>query len=478
MKKSILFLLALTSVSRAQLSNVSWTTPNPAGGREARATYTTTGAAVLDSVQIAINFASLGAGGCDIYYSRSAQRFSVWSDATSSWIGSQPVGGADIEGEQCIFRTSTASVSTNGTTIGVTATIFFKNNFRGTNQVYISNSETQGFSSSLGDMTAFPPTNNPPVGVDATQTAAGGTGGRFTFHASDDNGFGYISQMMLQVGTPSVSGCMFMYYPIQNVISIMNDAGTNWVQYATLGNGTGLGAEVANSQCAVDVAGATKAGSGNDLRVTLPIQFRQPGYAGVQNLRILSLFDRANLRQDYFTQSFGTFTVGGTASLSAASASFGFAGDTKTVDVAAGSGVGWVAVPRGVNPGDPYPTWVHALSGGSGVGNGVLQYSVDANAGAARTGAIAVGGAVLTITQDGAAGATVSSMLGPTWTVPVPVAGTPREAQFRFTTKGTSGPVDTMQVIVNWGIAQQGGCVIYFSKTNNGMQLWSDAVGN
>ena len=348
----------------------------------------------------------------------------------------------------------------------------------GTNQVYIANSETLSFSPSLGDMTAFQPNGHPPVGVDVTQSAAGGTGGRFTFHASDDNGFGYIAQMMLQVGNPSVNGCMFMYYPTQNFIQIFNDAGTNWVDYATLGNGTGPGATVANSQCALDVAGATKTGSGNDLRVTLPIAF-MPGYAGTQNLRILSLIDRANMRQDYFTQSWGTFLAGGTVSLSSAGESFGFGGGTKTVNVSAGSGVGWVALSQAVAGANvPYPTWLHVLSGGSGVGNGVLEYSVAANSGAARTATIVVAGAVLTITQDGAGSGTVSSMAGPTWTVPVPVAGTPREAQFVFTTKGTTGPVDSMQVLVNWGVAQQGGCVIYFSKTNNGMQLWNDAVGS
>ena len=43
--------------------------------------------------------------------------------------------------------------------------------------------------------------------------------------------------------------------------------------------------------------------------------------------------------------------------------------------------------------------WVHIQSGGSGNGNGTVNYALDANAGAPRVGTIAVGGQALTIYQ-------------------------------------------------------------------------------
>ncbi len=54
-------------------------------------------------------------------------------------------------------------------------------------------------------------------------------------------------------------------------------------------------------------------------------------------------------------------------------------------------------------------TWIHITSGGSGSGNSTVQYTVDANAGAARTGVLTIAGQTFSVIQDGqAAGLTLS----------------------------------------------------------------------
>jgi serine protease AprX len=80
------------------------------------------------------------------------------------------------------------------------------------------------------------------------------------------------------------------------------------------------------------------------------------------------------------------------ASISPTSQTFGSGGSTGAVNVAAPAGVGWQTF---VND-----SWITVTSGGSGTGNGTVNYSVAANAGAARTGTMIVAGRIFTITQE------------------------------------------------------------------------------
>ncbi len=80
------------------------------------------------------------------------------------------------------------------------------------------------------------------------------------------------------------------------------------------------------------------------------------------------------------------------ASISPASANFGGGGGGGAVNVTAPAGVGWQTF---VND-----SWITVTSGGSGSGNGTVNYSVAANSGAARNGTMIIAGRIFTITQD------------------------------------------------------------------------------
>ena len=82
------------------------------------------------------------------------------------------------------------------------------------------------------------------------------------------------------------------------------------------------------------------------------------------------------------------------ASISPASASFGSGVGSGAVSVTAPAGVGWQTF---VND-----SWISITSGGSGTGDGTVNYSVAANSGGARTGTMIVAGRVFTVTQDAA----------------------------------------------------------------------------
>jgi PQQ-like domain/Viral BACON domain/IPT/TIG domain len=81
-----------------------------------------------------------------------------------------------------------------------------------------------------------------------------------------------------------------------------------------------------------------------------------------------------------------------TFSVSPKSKSFARNGGTGTVDVAASSGCGWTATSN--------VSWVTVNSGGSGIGNGVVTYSVSVNkTKLAREGTILIGGKTFAVKQ-------------------------------------------------------------------------------
>ena len=152
--------------------------------------------------------------------------------------------------------------------------------------------------------------------------------------------------------------------------------GTNFSGYYTSGNSNGWAHKVFNFK---DVTSITAVGSAN---VWFAFVFKSDPYvegggAYVDNLVIKK-------------------TVAGscTYSISPTTQSFSSAAGSGTVNVTAGSGCSWTAAS---NAG-----WMSITSGASGSGNGTVGYSVQANAGAARSGTLTIAGHTLTVSQGGA----------------------------------------------------------------------------
>jgi hypothetical protein len=75
------------------------------------------------------------------------------------------------------------------------------------------------------------------------------------------------------------------------------------------------------------------------------------------------------------------------------SAFYPVTGGTATITVTTQPGCAWTATSQAA--------WITITSGGSGTGNGTIQYSVAVNAGAGRASSVTVGGQTVAITQDG-----------------------------------------------------------------------------
>ena len=100
--------------------------------------------------------------------------------------------------------------------------------------------------------------------------------------------------------------------------------------------------------------------------------------------------------QPYAVVVRGGVSAGGggcTYSLDHPSDAIAIGGGTGSVGVTAGATCGWTAVSNN--------SYIHVTGGASGTGNGTVTYSVDANAGAARSGTMTVAGRTFTVNQSG-----------------------------------------------------------------------------
>jgi len=99
-----------------------------------------------------------------------------------------------------------------------------------------------------------------------------------------------------------------------------------------------------------------------------------------------------------------TVTEAGTSCtypLTSTNANFSAAGGSCSVSVNASDGCAWTATSGA-------PSFITINSGGSGSGSGTVSYTVAANLGAARSGALMIGGQTFTVDQTGATPVTFS----------------------------------------------------------------------
>ena len=93
-----------------------------------------------------------------------------------------------------------------------------------------------------------------------------------------------------------------------------------------------------------------------------------------------------------------------TYSIGATSANAPAAGGSGIVNVNATSGCAWTATAS--------VSWLHVTSGANGSGDGSVNFSVDANSGGQRIGALTIAGLTFTVVQNAAVASTPLS-LGP-----------------------------------------------------------------
>ena len=184
---------------------------------------------------------------------------------------------------------------------------------------------------------------------------------------------GTLSIAGLPFSVTESEGCTYVVAPLSDAIDPAGGAGTAIVTAA----GGCPWTAVSNVSWITVASGASGSGNGS-------VTFTVAAATGTGRSGTLTIAGQV------ITVTQGT---GCTFSLSAGSGSAPAAGATGSFDVRTADGCGWTAT-SGAD-------WLTVVAGATGTGTGTVQYSVAANPGAGRSGAITAAGQTFTITQGG-----------------------------------------------------------------------------
>lgn len=297
----LLLLCALSAPGLFAIGGLTSITPNSGIIRPSVATnFTMTFANVGgNAVQISINGSNSTAGGCAMTF------------ADSKWTLFNDGGG----GTSVFYSTTTQSnsqctvtVPSGGVGTGATITITFAAGFLGAKTIYWV--ESNNALSALGSALApYPNTagtftisnNTAPQDISVTGVAANVNYGIWfdvVATVRDADGWGDLNYTRLIVGwgiTDSET-CDLIYWPVQNVLGLLNDAGSSWQEVTP-------GTAVIRSRgvCEMDVANSYGANVGTDVVVHYRIRFKPfyltQGHSTIASF--LQVFDNAGTYQDW-----------------------------------------------------------------------------------------------------------------------------------------------------------------------------------
>ncbi|MEZ5355333.1 MAG: BACON domain-containing carbohydrate-binding protein [Bryobacteraceae bacterium] len=115
--------------------------------------------------------------------------------------------------------------------------------------------------------------------------------------------------------------------------------------------------------------------------------------------------------------------------------------------------------------------WIGITSGSSGMGNGVVSYSIAANTGTARSAEILIADKLFTVSQAGTGSAT------PSTSAPSPASGSGTSQTFSFAFADADGAVDLdiVNVLISDAVDGRNACYLAFVRSTSSLVLVDDA---
>ena len=235
------------------------------------------GYADINWVQMDFQTQLVANGACYLQYTRTTNTIQLINDAGSGDVGSGGTMGSTgtLSNSQCTLNLASSSASVAGNNLTVNLALSFASSFIGSKNIYmeaVNNGNVVSGWQQMGTFTVTLPGDLPPVNVSVTPSAGTGFTQTFAFAYSDPYGYTDLNWVEMHFGPQLVANnvCYAQYTRSTNTIQLVNDAGTGYV-----GSGGTLGsaATLSNSQCTLNLASASAAGSGNSFTVNLSITF-------------------------------------------------------------------------------------------------------------------------------------------------------------------------------------------------------------
>jgi hypothetical protein len=257
-------------------------------------------------------------GTCLIEYNRLGGRFDgkggmrLIDNAGTGWLGrlvGEPVGPGTppLMNTACTVNVAGTQVSFSGTDMILTVPVTF--NPAGVTQVMGTFIQSNDIHDYWTDFRQFGNWSVPGAGVKpgpfvggVTPTSGAGSTVTFGITGGHTSGVGQIGQVHFRMNAPTIVGgspCHAVYFPLDNTVALVNDAGTGIVGPVPLGTA------IDTDRCSIG-AGATSSSSGSTVTVNLPMTFRPGMFGGAKNMYV-DVFD-VNGAVSHWVQS-GTWIV-------------------------------------------------------------------------------------------------------------------------------------------------------------------------
>jgi hypothetical protein len=234
-------------------------------------------------------------GTCLIEYNRISNGMRLINNAGNEWIGFHegvPVspGAPPLSNKACTVHVAGATAVLSGTDMTVTVPVTFNAaNVTSTMGTFIqANDANDNWTDfrQFGNWTVpGAPLKAGPNVVSATPVSGGGSSMALTATISHSGGASQIAEAHVRFNTAIVGGspCHAVYFPPNNTIALINDAGTALVGPVALGN------PISTGRCNL-AAGATRSTPGNNLVLNLPFTFSGATFA-VPKSTYINAFD-------------------------------------------------------------------------------------------------------------------------------------------------------------------------------------------
>jgi parallel beta-helix repeat protein len=255
-------------------------------------------------------------GSCLVEYNRISNGMRLIDDAGTGWLGPLTgvpagAGGGTLSNSYCTLDTTQSGATFSGNSMILSVKVTFKPVFTGVLGTFLQQLDVNGVWTGMtqfGNWVVYPLTTPKPGPYITSAQPASGAGAATTYSITTGHtgGVQRLSMVNLLISTQIVGGgpCHVVFFPAQNQVYLINDAGTALVPGSITPN-TNTGA-ISNSRCTVSGAGLTRSSVGNELIVNLPVSFNVGAFGGPKTAYANTFDDNGFLTH---WQQIGTWSV-------------------------------------------------------------------------------------------------------------------------------------------------------------------------
>jgi hypothetical protein len=257
----------------------------------------------LSGIHVLINASYTKTNSCWIYFDNAGKLIWLASNDISSWHGAALGSTTTLQNSQCEINGGGVSVTGSGNNLTLKIPILFTTSFAGAKNIYMNATDKGGASSATTARGTWTVPATTALGAVAVSPASGsGFSRTFSFVFADPNGYQSLSgvHILVNASLTRTNACWLYYDAAAKLLWLASNDTSSWTNVAA-----GSAATVRNSQCSIDGRGVSISGSGNYLRLNIPLTFSS-AFAGTRNI-YMQASDKSGTTSSYATS--GTWIV-------------------------------------------------------------------------------------------------------------------------------------------------------------------------